>query len=253
MGRISTVGKQIRHYRKAHGWTQAQLAEKLGLKRSALGAYEEGRSEPRLETLVAMAQRFEVSIDTLVIGGVEQPMENAPRILAVPVDRDSDAERIAVVPHKAAAGYTQGFADPEWMEGLEHFSLPFPEIPQYRTLRMFQIEGDSMLPVPSGSYILGSFVESLEGVGGGRPYIVVTQEDGMVFKRIDNQMDEGGELMMISNNPLYEPYPLAPGKVVEVWRAIGYFSTEWPEAGGAVQHAINALRDEVRALKLGAH
>jgi transcriptional regulator with XRE-family HTH domain len=249
MGRISTVGKQIRHYRKAHGWTQAQLAEKLGLKRSALGAYEEGRSEPRLETLVAMAQRFGVSIDTLVIGGAAQPMENPPRVLAIPVDRDSDAERIAVVPHKAAAGYTQGFADPEWMEGLEHFSLPFPEIPQYRTLRMFQIEGDSMLPVPSGSYILGSFVESLEGVGGGRPYIVVTQDDGMVFKRIENQMDEGGELMMISNNPLYEPYPLAPGKVVEVWRAIGYFSTEWPEAGGAVQHAINALRDEVRAMK----
>ena len=250
MERIGTVGKQIKHYRKAQGWTQAQLAEKLGLKRSALGAYEEGRSEPRLETLVAMAQRFGVSIDTLVVGGAEQPMEANLRVLTVPVDRSTESERIAVVPHKAAAGYTQGFADPEWMEGLEHFSLPFPEIPQYRTLRMFQIEGDSMLPVPSGSYILGSFVESLDGVGGGRPYIVVTKEDGMVFKRIDNQMDEGGELMMISNNPLYEPYPLAPSKVVEVWRAIGYFSTEWPEAGGAVQHAINALRDEVRAMKL---
>lgn len=250
MAKVGTVGKQIKHYRKAKGWTQAELAEKLGLKRSALGAYEEGRSEPRLETLVAMAQRFNVSLDTLVVGAADQPMENAPRVLTVTVDRTSDSERIAVVPQKAAAGYTQGFADPEWMEGLEHFALPFPEIPQFRTLRMFQIEGDSMLPVPSGSYILGSFVESLDGVGGGRPYIIVTKEDGLVFKRVDNKMDEGGELMLISNNPLYEPYPLSPNKVMEAWRAIGYFSTEWPEAGGAVQHAINALRDEVRALKL---
>ena len=78
MAKVGTVGKQIKHYRKAKGWTQAELAEKLGLKRSALGAYEEGRSEPRLETLVAMAQRFNVSIDTLVVGAADQPMEMRP-------------------------------------------------------------------------------------------------------------------------------------------------------------------------------
>ena len=66
---------------------------------------------------------------------------------------------------------------------LPTFDLPLPGVPRDRTLRFFQIEGDSMLPIPSGSWILCTYVERMEDVGSGKePYIVATRDDGLLFK-----------------------------------------------------------------------
>jgi phage repressor protein C with HTH and peptisase S24 domain len=178
--------------------------------------------------LVRLAHTLNVSLDTLVLGGDVSPMEQDLRILPIPTDRDTGAERITAVSTKAAAGYALGYGDPDWIGSLPTFDLPLPEVPQDRTLRFFQIEGDSMLPLPSGTWILCAFVERLEDVGSGRPYVVATQEDGLVFKRVENRLDEEGDLLLTSNNPLFAPFSLDPENVKEAWRAIGWFSTVWP-------------------------
>jgi len=62
------LAEQIKNHRKTKGWTQAQLAERLGLNRAQVGSYEEGRAEPKLDSLKAMAQLFACTIDALVSG-----------------------------------------------------------------------------------------------------------------------------------------------------------------------------------------
>lgn len=228
MAETTRIGSQLRALRKSRGWTQTDLADKAGIKRTALGAYEEGRAEPRMGVLVRLAHTLNVSLDTLVLGGDVSPMEQDLRILPIPTDRDTGAERITAVSTKAAAGYALGYGDPDWIGSLPTFDLPLPEVPQDRTLRFFQIEGDSMLPLPSGTWILCAFVERLEDVGSGRPYVVATQEDGLVFKRVENRLDEEGDLLLTSNNPLFAPFSLDPENVKEAWRAIGWFSSVWP-------------------------
>ena len=228
MAEPTRIGSQLKALRKARGWTQTELAEKAGLKRTALGAYEEGRAEPRLAALVRLAHTLDVSLDTLVLGGAEHPLEQDLRVLPIPVDRDTDRERISAVSIKAAAGYADGYGDPEWVAELPTFDLPLPGVPRDRTLRFFQIEGDSMLPIPSGSWILCTYVERMEDVGSGRPYIMATQDDGLLFKRVENRMDVQGDLWMVSNNPGFAPYSVDPASVREAWRAIGWFSTDWP-------------------------
>ena len=71
------IGSQLRTLRKARGWTQTDLAEKAGIKRTALGAYEEGRAEPRLGVLVRLAHTLDVSLDTLVLGGTSRRSRSA--------------------------------------------------------------------------------------------------------------------------------------------------------------------------------
>ena len=114
------------------------------------------------------------------------------------MDRSGDEERITAVSTKAAAGYAEGTGI-KWVSALPTFDLPLPGVP-CTAARFFQIEGDSMLPIPSGSWILCSYVE-LGDVGSGRPYIVATREDGLLFKRVENRMDLEGDLWMVSNNP----------------------------------------------------
>ena len=60
------INTNLKFWRRELALTQAQMAEKLGIKRSLVGAYEEGRAEPRLATLVNMARLFGITLDQLV-------------------------------------------------------------------------------------------------------------------------------------------------------------------------------------------
>ena len=62
------LGARIAALRKAAGMSQKELAQRLKISASTMGMYEQGRREPAVETLTAMAQVFGVSIDFLVTG-----------------------------------------------------------------------------------------------------------------------------------------------------------------------------------------
>lgn len=65
------LGQMIKKLRKEKRITQEALAEKLGLKQSAITGYETGVSSPSFDGLVKMADVFEVSLDHLVYGHPE--------------------------------------------------------------------------------------------------------------------------------------------------------------------------------------
>jgi len=257
----SALATNLKSLRKERGWTQQALAERLGLTRPTLGAYEEGRSEPKLSVLIDMAACFAVTVDALVRGSElevnsSRVKGDGLRILTVSVDADYDNERVMVVPVKAAAGYAHGYGDPEWVSKLPTFGLPLKELSLDRTYRMFQIEGDSMLPIPSGSYILCQYVDDWMSVGGLRPHIVVTRNEGVVFKRIENDLPGGSRLVLHSDNPAFAPYAVAGDDVIEVWRASAYLSFELPStldgqpaSAASIRGALDTLRGEIDALK----
>ena len=257
----SKLPENLKALRKSRGWTQQALADRLGLTRPTLGAYEEGRSEPKLSVLIDIAACFHITVDALVRGSdaetsAERAKGDGLRILTVSVDAAQDNERVVVVPVKAAAGYAHGYGDPEWVSQLPTFGLPLKELAPDRTYRMFQIEGDSMLPIPSGSYILCQYVDDWMSVGGLRPHIVVTKNDGVVFKRIENDLPGGSRLVLHSDNPAFAPYAVAGDDVVEVWRAAAYLSFELPSAldgqpasAASLRSALDTLRGEIDALK----
>lgn len=73
------LGARIAALRREAGMSQAQLAKKLDISPSAMGMYEQGRREPSMETLVAMARVFHVSTDYLLTGKASEAEEAALR------------------------------------------------------------------------------------------------------------------------------------------------------------------------------
>lgn len=61
-------GARMATLRRAAGISQAQLADRMGVSPSAIGMYEQGRREPSIDTLVAIADALGVSLDLLVRG-----------------------------------------------------------------------------------------------------------------------------------------------------------------------------------------
>ncbi|WP_337474031.1 helix-turn-helix transcriptional regulator [Jutongia sp.] len=56
----------FKHIREKSGLTQQQLADKLGISRSAVGMYEKGEREPNFETLELIADTFNVDMNYLL-------------------------------------------------------------------------------------------------------------------------------------------------------------------------------------------
>src|SRR6201989_2325876 len=221
---MSIISSNIKFLRKKKGLTQQQFADQVGIKRSLVGAYEEERAEPKYELLKVIASFFEVSIDDFIKQKIDDKWAPAPkgnlRILSISVDKD-DNENIELVPMKASAGYLNGYADPEYVAALPKFYLPMFKQGTYRA---FEIKGDSMLPLVSGTLIIGEYVENWADVKAGDTYVIISKHDGVVYKRIDNRFKENKKLKLISDNPAYEPYEINGEDVLELWKAKGYIS-----------------------------
>jgi len=63
---MSQVSKNIRYLRRLHNHTQEEFSEILGIKRSSLGAYEEGRATPNFSTLMLLGKLFGLTIEQIV-------------------------------------------------------------------------------------------------------------------------------------------------------------------------------------------
>ncbi|MGV3540926.1 MAG: helix-turn-helix domain-containing protein [Rufibacter sp.] len=249
------LSTNLKYLRKQHNLTQVQLAEKLEIKRSLIGAYEEGRAEPKLATLLRMAQVFQLPVDDLISPELPNKFKSGGtknasnvRVLSITVD-SQDRENIELVPFKASAGYLNGYADPEFMEELPKFRLPMIQGPG--TYRAFEIKGDSMLPIPSGTVIVGRYVERWDEIKDGTPCIVVSLQEGIVFKRIYHQHKQSA-LRLHSDNPSFEPYEVKLEDVVELWEAKAYISTTFPMAEISLDKLTSlvlGLQQEVQNLK----
>jgi len=232
----------IKLLRKRKGFTQDQVANSLEMKRSTLSGYENEVSQPTVQALITFSRYYRVAIDTLLnidLGCLSElqlkQLESGEdvfirggklRVLATTIDQENE-ENIELVNEKAKAGYTTGFADPEYISQLPTFQLPF--LSRQKKYRTFQISGDSMLPIPEGSWVTAEFVQDWNNIISGHAYIIFTLDDGIVFKIVENFLEGQGILRLFSLNPLYEPYDVHVSGIKEIWKFTHYISHEIPE------------------------
>jgi len=229
---MSNISGNLKYLRKKKGLTQQQFADLMEIKRSLVGAYEEERADPKYDLLKKFAEFYELSIDELINEKINDKWSPKPkaepgnlRVLSISVDSE-DRENIELVPVKASAGYLNGYGDPEFITGLPKFHLPFLKQGTYRA---FEIKGDSMLPLQSGSIIVGEYLENWNDVKPGETYVFITKSDGVVYKRAGNRFKENKALKLISDNTVYEPYTVTGEDIVEIWKAKAFISTAFPD------------------------
>ena len=265
---LNMFGRNIQLLRKRKHLSQGDLAEILGITRSSLSGYEIGSSEPGFELLLKFSDYYKISTDVLLRKDLSKMKEfdlreleqgwtteeisgKKLRVLATTVDKENN-ENTELVPVKAKAGYTQGFADPDYIKVLPAFNLPF--LSRERKYRTFPISGDSMLPIPDGSWVTGEYLQNWNFIKNGTPYIVVTKNEGIVFKVLHNHIKEKGTILACSTNPAYKPYEIPVSEVLEIWKFVHYISSELPEGNKMkdddLTRAVINLQKEVAQLRM---
>jgi len=236
------IGSNLKLLRKRTGKSQEELSSDIKLTRSTYSGYENGVAEPSIHTLIQIADYYKIDLNILVRKDFstfnEKDWDNCfstlktdvqgknIRLLTTIVDQNNE-ELIELIPEKASAGYTTGYADSDYLKVLPTFNLPF--LSKNKKYRSFPINGDSMPPVSEGSFVTAEFIQNWTTLPNGTPCIVVTKNEGIVFKIIYNYLKEKESIQLVSTNPIYKPYFVHADEIIEVWKFVNYISSDLPE------------------------
>ena len=256
----------IKFLRKRRGRTQDDVATALKMKRSTLSGYENEIAQPGFEALIGFSKYYNVAIDTLIQVDLAKLPESQLRqlergydvfirgsnlrILTTTVGSDND-ENIELVSEKAKAGYSSGFADPEYISILPTFRLPF--LSRQKKYRTFQVNGDSMLPIPHGAWVTGVFIQDWNTIHDKDAYIILTVEEGIVFKVVENRIRQEGILILHSLNPFYKPFEINVNAIREVWQFVNFISPKIPDNPSSetyhLTETVRKLQNDIQAIQ----
>lgn len=253
------LGTNLKFLRNRKKKNQEDMALALEMTRAKINSYENGhRVNMPPEDLIRVSEYFKLSIDALLKSDLSKLGElqlrdleagndvyitgTKIRVLAKTISTD-DHENIEIVPLKAKAGYTNGYADPQFIGSLPSFRLPV--LSHQRKYRMFQIDGDSMNPIPDKSYVIAEYVFDWNEIRSGHSYVLLLKDEGIVFKVVHNFIRDNKALLLHSLNPLYKDYTVDISEVREVWKFVSYISNALPEGGNTID-SLAGMMSEMR-------
>ncbi|MFC6225289.1 XRE family transcriptional regulator [Hymenobacter artigasi] len=234
---MSNVGKNIRKLRTVKKLSQAAFAELFGLARPSVGAYEEGRSEPKMETLIQIAQHFGLSVDLLLTKELTvnelyhfdifkeqlQPPAPVPKAASL---ADNQQRVTPLVYRNRALEYIVRHHDPAFID-----SLPVLQLPHQLSgpTRAFEVSGADMLLHRQGlrhqDIVLCSRVDKARPrLKSGSVYVFVTPGK-VLIRRLTEWLEIDQLLKLRADNPDYGSQELAMSQALEVWEVRGVFTT----------------------------
>jgi transcriptional regulator with XRE-family HTH domain len=145
---MNDLSKQIRAARKAKGWTQTDLAKKIGVPMTTLATWEQGKAQPRFPAMVMLVKTLDIKID-LPDDSYEQLLEaiGEPVVHEGSTDWDgapSEKRMVPVVGYVGAGGEIEPIDDHGMGAGMDETDVPPNAAPGTVAVK---VRGDSMIPM----------------------------------------------------------------------------------------------------------
>ncbi|NJN27572.1 MAG: helix-turn-helix transcriptional regulator [Cyclobacteriaceae bacterium] len=230
---MSIIGKNIRKIRTVKKLSQAAFAELFNLARPSVGAYEEQRSEPKLETVIQIAHYFGISIDSLLTKELtindlfnfnihfEENIHTPKAEIAKNPDQGLGLVKSVLIPGDKHLEYIVHVNNRDFISGLPKVLIPkFHE----KSIRAFEQITDDMHDnfhgLNLGDLVFGEKMGVPHKFIDGQLYVVVTSEK-IIIRRAAAKSDH---LELLADNTNFDPVLLSYGHVLEAWEVVGYFS-----------------------------
>ncbi|MCC3159888.1 LexA family transcriptional regulator [Hymenobacter sp. 15J16-1T3B] len=256
---MSYIGNNIRKIRAVKKLSQAAFAELFGLARPSVGAYEEGRSEPKMETLIQIAHHFGLSVDLLLTKELtvndlygfdifQQDLQAAAPAEASPV---AVADQLAALTPYVRADrlleYIVHYHDKAFVDALP--ALTFPHMLGPAT-RAFEIQGAEMQHQQQGlrhqDVVLCRRIDrAAPALRSGRIYAFVTPNRLLVRRLVERLPD--GQLKLRADNPDYGAQEFDLGQALEIWEVKAVFTTHL-RPPSALEERVSRLERQVEEL-----
>ncbi|MDY8136758.1 helix-turn-helix transcriptional regulator [Aquimarina sp. 2201CG5-10] len=248
---MSFFGKNIKKIRSVKGLSQQAFAELFDLKRGTLGAYEEGRSEPKIETIIKIANYFSIQIDGLLTSEL-----TVNELLKFKSDlttyaEDVKREQFAAIPcitESTTNEYITLFDKENFIKELPTIQLPVNPAKEFRGYTVSNLEMSShdkgFYPkdVVIGEKVPGSVIKKLNN--GTLVFAVV--EGKLIFRRLYTTKNNV-VLRADHKNIEDEEYPIT--EIKEMWRVRYVFCRRIPEFADHVEDKLLMIEQELLKMK----
>ena len=219
----------------------SQFASIIGSTPQSVTEVKKGRRNFTVEQISAFIAEFQ--LDARDIFGYSDNSTAIKGIHTIAVDY-AGSEKVVLVDRKAAAGYLDGFEDPEFMATLPVMATP-PQL-NHKSLYGFEVVGDSMEPnLYNAEWALCSVVEKLDWIHLNFVYVLVCEE-GIVIKRITEINKDAGYLTLTSDNIFYPPYQVPLKEVKKIFCLEASFRTKFPPRQKNMEARLKSLEEKMQ-------
>lgn len=158
------------------------------------------------------------------------------------VATEKQKQTIEWVSQKDMGEYLSSYAYTEYIKQLPVFQLPMLPPGKYRA---FEAGSDFTQP---GSVIIGQFVNNWYEIKDGQNYLLVIHKQGIIYRRVYNQVKIKGALLLSSDNAHLPTHEVSIKEVLEIWEAKAFLSLQMPEPSAIP--SLDHLSEMVRALQV---
>lgn len=154
--------------------------------------------------------------------------------------------RIPYIKRALIKDYLANFQKTEYIKSLSTFTLPFINSDKSRAFEM-----GSDFPMPN-SIVVGTYVEHWANILDGKFYVLITPQQGVIYRRVYNQIKVKGTLLLSSDDPSIPSFEISLKAVAEIWEVQAFISKEMPEPRLSLERAkslIEELSLELNQLK----
>jgi len=227
---LSYIGENIKKIRTAKNISQAEFANLFDLGRASVGAYEEGRSEPKIDTIIQIANTFSVSIDVLLkreltvaeifsLGLVNEKLNRAHK-LAEGAAQKALASEIPLLRYGEFVNYLVQGENQDFVK-----SLPTITVPETNSALMaFEVEGSSMQygnqGLQHGDFLICQKKNAKHNPIEGHLSVVVTNNEVTIRRVSENE----SFYTLKCDDPGYEANRITKEELKELWIGVAVYS-----------------------------
>ena len=248
---FSFVGHNIKKIRQAKNISQSDFAALFNLSRPSVGAYEEGRSEPKIETLIQISRYFNLSIDVMLTRELSSKDIFSLGLLNRKLDKahakESPAAETKAAPfvsNKERIPYLVNRHDKTYLDSLPKLGIPDAthDIDLILEQEGQKLEVDSK-GVKHSDILFCRRIASIKEASE-RLWVVVTDEDIHVG-RIDTVQDE--VMTMRFDNPNYETLLINTDSIAAFYAVEGVYSSNLQKPS-SLEHRLKAIEEKLKTI-----
>ena len=238
---MSLIGKNIKKIRSVKKLNQTAFATLFELKRTSIGAYEEGRAEPKIDTLIKIANYFSIPIDALLTK--ELTINDLYQF-----DIFKDEITTGHTKHNSVSGLLQNSSSDMPLVDRTNFLeyiLKSDKSSYLNTLPTVSLPIKlNNVGVKDGDIIIGLATpkQGWKKVQPNTLFIIVEQQR-MLLRRVESVSEEA--ITFRPDNPNYSKEIIPYNNIKEIWKIMGFYSLHLPAHN---QNRIDELENKLNQI-----
>jgi DNA-binding XRE family transcriptional regulator len=245
-------GKNLQKIRKVHSLSQQDFAELFDLKRATLGAYEENRSNPKLDTVIKIANHFSIGLEDLLTKELtindllhfNEAMTTGTSIPSTPAFKG-----IACITPDVEKSFLNEYRT---ANSVGSIYLPYIHLPNVDgndklayVIHDLSMSGgiDKFLPK---DVVIGEAIPPTEQDNLPVNLVIAVTDTAVYFRIIEMH---GDKVLLKANHPGVEPIVVEKKLITGLWRVVHVFRHTLADTSSEVEQRLALLESTITALK----